>query len=65
MAYIIGLLTAAEAAELKRRGWELEPAPKEMVPAEPLEEGDSIQMVYVDNDMFAVMSGPDWDKGEN
>jgi hypothetical protein len=64
MAYIIGLLSDQEEAELKRRGWTVEQAPKvdfdtgmaSNLPA-------SMRMVWVDQDMFKIMDGPDWDKG--
>ena len=64
MAYIVGILTATEEAELKRRGWEVEEAPPidfgtgtRSLPSKPM------RMVWVDQDMFKIMDGPDWDKG--
>jgi hypothetical protein len=62
MAYIIGLLTAAEQKELERRGWEVEDAPR--VDYDSNGSRLSMKMVWVDQDMFKVMDGPDWDKGE-
>jgi hypothetical protein len=61
MAYIIGCLTPAEAAELEQRGWELEPAPSQLVDAANAE---TMKMAWVDADMFAIMNGADWDRGE-
>lgn len=64
MAYIVGLLTAEEEAELRRRGWEIEDAP-----AFDFDTGGRVlgsrrmRMVFVDQDMFKIMDGPDWDKG--
>lgn len=66
MAYIVGLLTKAERDELERRGWELEPAPAELsLKGYPHDSSTQMRMVWVDADMFAIMDGPDWDKGEN
>ena len=60
MAYIIGLLTPAEERRLELRGWEIEPAPKELVPQEATP-GKHLGMVWVDADMLDIMSGPDWE----
>jgi hypothetical protein len=60
MAYVIGVLTPEEEQELRRRGWFLEDPPTELVPVEkgvPL----NTKMVWIDNTMFNIMSGPDWD----
>lgn len=64
MAYIIGLLSPEEEAELKRRGWTVELAPNV-----DFDTGNSshlphrMRMVWIDQDMFTIMDGPDWDKG--
>ena len=68
MAYVVGLLTEEEEQTLKTRGWELEPAPAELVPTDPptLAPDDykcRFKMVWVDAGMFDIMSGPDWEKG--
>lgn len=64
MAYIIGLLKPEEKAELERRGWEVEPAPKGIkTPTSALRDGLEYGMVFVDNGMLQIMSGSDWDKG--
>ena len=69
MAYIIGLVTKKEKEELERRGWEVEDPPpcdefKSPTDRYAIKDGIQYRMVYVDNDMFEIMSGPDWDKGE-
>jgi hypothetical protein len=61
MAYVIGITTEAERRELKLRGWDIEPAPESLLPDEPLEPGQQMVKVFVDTDLFTVMSGPDWD----
>ena len=68
MAYIIGLLTEEEAKELERRGWELEDPPKSLIPPslnkrKKFKDSMFYRMVWVDNDMFSIMDGPDWEKG--
>jgi hypothetical protein len=68
MAYVVGLLSDEEEQTLKARGWELEPAPVELVPTDPPtfapdDYKSRFKMVWVDASMFDVMSGPDWEKG--
>lgn len=63
MAYIVGLLKPSEKAELERRGWEIEPPPKDLVAQIPPENDTQYGMVFVDSNMFNIMSGADWDKG--
>jgi hypothetical protein len=64
MAYIVGLLSDQEEAELKRRGWEVEPAPNvDFDTGKTSNFLRSMRMVWVDQDMFKIMDGPDWDKG--
>ena len=58
MAYIVGLLTEEEEQELKQRGWEIEPAPSQLVDAA---DADRMKMVFVDTNMFDVMNGADWE----
>lgn len=60
MAYIIGLLTKEEEEALKARGWEIETPPKELEPDIP-SDTSRLCMIWVDANMFDVMSGPDWD----
>jgi hypothetical protein len=59
MAFIIGLTSPEERAELERRGWDVETCPHALV----LGGDTNMTMVWVDNDLFDIMSGPDWDKG--
>jgi len=64
LAYIIGYLTPEQEQELLRRGWEIEEAPGQLVPFNcDREARKRYKMVWVDNDMPSIMSGPDWDKG--
>jgi hypothetical protein len=59
------LVSPEEEAELKRRGWELEEPPEELKTVLVSGDPDRTRMVYVDNDMFSIMDGPDWEKGES
>ncbi len=68
MAYLIGLANKEEIQELEKRGWEIEDAPKEFTKSqgelsEAIYEEEYI-MVWVDNSLFNIMNGPDWEKGE-
>lgn len=64
MAYLCGYVTDREKEELERRGWEIEEAPAELTPKAPPPDGESqYVMVWVDNDLFSIMNGPDWEKG--
>ena len=57
MAWIIGGVTPQEAEELKRRGWTIDnPNTLGAFPTDNV-------AVFVDNDMFKIMSGPDWEGG--
>jgi hypothetical protein len=69
MAYICGLTTKAERDELRRRGWELEACPAELIPTpdnptltyDPRSEHpEDYIMIWVDSSVLDVMSGPDW-----
>lgn len=63
MAYIAGIVSSEEKAELERRGWEFEDAPKELISGEMHDDDDDeFVMVWVDNSVFDVMNGPDWEK---
>ena len=59
MAYLIGLVNEDEKKELERRGWEFEEPPAELVG----EHDKEMVMVWVDQDLFKIMDGPDWEKG--
>jgi len=72
MAYIVGLAAKDEIEELERRGWEVEDAPAYFgspegsgsIDEKALKSGDvRYIMVFVDTDLFKVMSGPDWERG--
>ena len=62
----MGILSEAQETELELRGWEVEPAPAELVPDEGSTEvpRDRYKMVFVDASMFEIMSGPNWDRGD-
>lgn len=67
MAYLIGLVTPAEAEVLKMRGWDLEdpPAPDYFTAEDqsdiPDEEKAQYVMVWVDTNLFEIMSEPTWE----
>jgi hypothetical protein len=69
MAYLIGIVTDEEAAQLQRRGWSLKDLDQDCLDeVSALREdtnntSDRLVMVYVDNNLFKVMDGPDWEKG--
>jgi hypothetical protein len=66
MAFLVGLVTPDEETELKRRGWVIEDPPsdlREEATEDPPQDGMRVVMVWVDNDLFTIMDGPDWDKG--
>lgn len=62
MAWIVGSVSAEERKELERRGWRLD-QPHVVFENEPGSWPDDCVAVYVDNDVFQIMNGPDWDKG--
>lgn len=57
MAWLIGLMTVSEEAELKRRGWEVENAAEIGFPDR------YHRAVFVDNSMFDIMDGVGWEEG--
>ena len=60
MAYIVGLLNAEEEAELTRRGWQVEKAPTiDFDTGRPWRSPERMRMVWVDQDMFKIVDGPD------
>lgn len=61
MAYIIGAANEEEIKELVIRGWTIGEPPPELRYI-PGNSGDKMIMIYVDNDLFKIMSGPDWEK---
>ena len=72
MAFIAGYATKKEIEELKRRGWEIEPAEESGLIGEDSlmeapeddggPEGIKAVVVFVDSSVFDIMSGPDWEK---
>jgi len=66
MAYIVGLLRDEEEAELRSRGWEIEDAPPvDFDTGKQSTFPKRLRMVWVDQDMFKIMDGPDWDKSHS
>lgn len=60
MAFVVGIVTEEEAKELESRGWKLEEAnPHNSLPKP--KRGERVVSVFVDNDMFSIMNGPDWE----
>ncbi|CAB4131567.1 hypothetical protein UFOVP276_20 [uncultured Caudovirales phage] len=53
--FIVGEFTVEEEKTLKERGWKLEKAPGLF--------GLAAKSIFIDNDAFKVMNGPDWEKG--
>lgn len=71
MAWIVGLVTEAEIAELTRRGWEVEDAEKHnivgrdrLIDVDPEDKTFKAVVVYVDTNLFEIMDGPDWEGGQ-
>ena len=68
MAYLIGIVTDEEAALLQRRGWELKDLDQDCLDEvgalreDTNNTSDRLVMVHVENDLFKVMDGPDWEK---
>ena len=62
MAWIMGHVTKEELQKLKKIGWEDENPPKELVKGLDIEESESYRAFFVDNDVFKIMTGNDWEK---
>lgn len=62
MEFLMGAVTQEELQELRRRGWEDEDPPPGY--GHDGEDGEVFRLFFVDNDLFKIMSGPDWDLGE-
>lgn len=76
--FVAGFATAEEIRELERRGWDVEPAekynlvgrgeeflmeaPSDDEMSEDKKNSTRAVVVFVDNSLFSVMDGPDWDK---
>ena len=72
MAYIVGYITKAERKELERRGWEVEYAKDyDMIGdsdkhlLSPTDPDIQAVVIFVDANVFQVMDGPDWEKGQS
>lgn len=66
MAWIVGLATENEIKLLRGRGWEMEDPPLAVCNALVSQEDDQASdlrpvQVYIDADLFEIMSGKDWD----
>ncbi len=63
MPYLIGTVTKEEKAELIRRGWDMEAPPGDFVTSGEIDGTATREtvMVWVDQDLFVIMSGPEWD----
>ena len=72
MAFIAGLVTKEEKAELIKRGWDIEPAEKynlvgsgeSHLMSKPLTNGYEPIVIWVDGDVLEVMKaayGPGWE----
>lgn len=69
MAWIVGLATEKEIAELKKRGWVIEDAQSHnivgrdrLIDVDPEDKTFKAVVVYVDSNLFEIMDGPDWEK---
>lgn len=60
MAWIYGVTTPGQAEELKRRGWKFEDPRSIGLPADAGDDG--FKLVFVDNSLFNIMSGADYEK---
>jgi len=60
MAYIIGLASPEEVVELKRRGWEVEDGPAELLDPD-VERTHRFIQIWVDSSILDVMTGPAWE----
>ena len=69
MAWIIGLVSEAELASLRKIGWRDESPPLSLMSEEEkhyLEEGDKepelkTRAFFVDSDVHTIMTGPGWE----
>lgn len=59
MAWIIGSVSKEELTKLQEMGWKDEDPPTEYKINE--NDGNICRAFYVDNDVFKIMTGPDWD----
>jgi hypothetical protein len=73
MAYIVGIVSKEEKAELEARGWDIDTASyynlvgsesRHLIDMEGKEDTFEAVVIFVDSNLFDIMSGPDWDKGK-
>jgi hypothetical protein len=65
MAWIIGIVTDEECKRLQEIGWEDYAPPEEMLSEDELRgssEDSKTRAFFVDNDVFSIMTGPDWEQ---
>lgn len=64
MAWIIGLVSDEELNTLRKLGWEDADPPAEMLSEDELRGVADAQTraFFVDNDLYAIMTGPDWEQ---
>lgn len=60
MAWMVGAVDKRERKELEARGWKLED-PAVICGGRHGFPADAV-VVHVDNDLFKIMDGPDWEK---
>lgn len=77
MTVLVGLVSPEERAKLEARGWEVQPIdlgtvaslydcdPKDIARDPDDETMDEWVKIHVDSDLLVIMSGPDWDVGED
>lgn len=70
MAYLFGLASQEEITELESRGWEFEQLDgeifRELQTAAARGDAENKMVgVFVDTDLFQIMTGPDWEPGKN
>lgn len=62
MAWIMGHVTKEELQKLRKIGWEDENPPQELTKGLDIDENESYRAFFVDNDVFKIMTGSDWEK---
>ncbi len=64
MAWIVGAVTPAELQHLRELGWKDEKPPKKYRPKDYKKvgkDGSVVRAFFVDNDLYKIMTGTDWD----
>jgi len=67
MAWIIGLVSDEELNTLRKLGWEDVDPPAVMLSEDELRGVADVQTraFFVDNDLYAIMTGPDWEQPDD